>query len=375
MGNFIETYQSDILYAAIVVAIVVVLYLLTRVSGRWLSKKIKEQLPGASLRPINLITRILTVLWFVLGVIALSFMFIDVDKETFFIRYFKLFSYLGVVTVTTIVAIMIINLWFQYKVREKIKSKDDPTSFKFFRYIVVFFIGLIGALLASLAFPSLKGIAQTALGGAGILALIAGFAAQEALSNITGGLFIISFKPFKIGDTIKISETMVGRVTDITLRHTIIRNFDNKMIVIPNAVINKEKLINYDLDEHKLCERIEIGISYDSDIDLAKRIMREECENHPLILDNRSLLEKKAGNPMVRTALISLDDFSISIRAWAWTRNFSDSFSLKCDILESVKKRFDREGIEIPFPYRTIVMKGESEKANLGDNSPSKNTD
>lgn len=168
---------------------------------------------------------------------------------------------------------------------------------------------------------------------------------------------------------------MVGRVTDITLRHTIIRNFDNKMIVIPNAVINKEKIINYDLDEHKICERLEIGISYDSDIDLAKKIMREECENHPLILDNRSPLDKEEGKPIVRTALLSLDDFSISIRAWAWARNFTDSFSLKCDVLESIKKRFDQEGIEIPFPYRTIVMKDEGEKVSLDKNDSLKNTD
>lgn len=375
MNKFIETYQSDIIYAVIVIAVVVALYLLTRVSGRWLTKKIKEQLPGASLKPINLIIRILTMLWFVLGLIALAFMFIDVDKETFFIKYFKLFSYLGVVSVSTIVAIMIVNLLFQHKVREIIKKNEDPTTYKFLRYIVVIFIGLIGALIASLAFPELKGIAQTALGGAGILALIVGFAAQEALANITGGLFIISFKPFRIGDLVKISDSMVGRVTDITLRHTIIRNFDNKMIVIPNAVINKEKIINYDLDEHKICERLEIGISYDSDIDLAKKIMREECENHPLILDNRSPLDKKEGKPIVRTALISLDDFSISIRAWAWSRNFTDSFSLKCDVLESIKKRFDQEGIEIPFPYRTIVMKGEGEKTSSDKSSPLKETD
>ncbi len=227
----------------------------------------------------------------------------------------------------------------------------------FLHYIVLFFIALIGVIFTSLAFPSLKGLVQTALGGAGIVALIIGFAAQEALANITGGLFIISFKPFKIGDRVMISDNMVGTVTDITLRHTIIRNFDNKMIVIPNAIINKEKLINYDLGGHKLCEQIEIGISYDSDIVLAKRIMQEECENHPLILDNRSLFDHRDGKPMVRAALIELNDFSITLRAWAWVRNHPDAFSLKCDVLESIKKRFDVEGVEIPYSYRTVVIK------------------
>src|SRR5690554_1280679 len=127
MIKFIETYQTDIIYAAIVIVVVVALYLLTRASGRWLTKKIKEQLPRASLKPINLIIRILTMLWFVLGLIALGFMFIDVAREAVFIRYFKLFSYLGVVSVGTIVAIMIINLWFQHKVKEVIAKQEDPT--------------------------------------------------------------------------------------------------------------------------------------------------------------------------------------------------------------------------------------------------------
>tara|TARA_R110000787_G_scaffold108621_1_gene217008 strand:- start:5831 stop:6469 length:639 start_codon:yes stop_codon:yes gene_type:complete len=193
--------------------------------------------------------------------------------------------------------------------------------------------------------------------GAGVIALIIGVASQEALSNLIGGLFIISFKPFKIGDTVKVSDTMLGTVTDITLRHTIIRNFENKMIVIPNAVINKEKLINYDLGELKCCERIEIGISYDSNIDLAKKIMQDECENHPLIYDNRTELDKLDGKPVVKTALTKLNDSSMTIRAWAWAANYGESFSLQCDVLESVKKRFDKEGIEIPFPNRTITIK------------------
>lgn len=357
MSKFIETYSSEIIYIAVVIAIVLGLYLLTKVASRWLTKKMKEQFPDASLNPIYLIHKILTILWFVLGSIALIFVFLDADKESIFVKYFKLFSYLGVVSVITIVAIMVINLWFKYKVGEKIKNVEDPTNYKFLRYVVVSLVGLTGILLVLFAFPSLKGVAQTALGGAGVLALIVGFAAQEALANITGGLFIIAFKPFRIGDRVKVSDTMEGTVTDITLRHTIIRNYENKMIVIPNSIINKEKLINFDLDDKKICERIAMDISYDSDIDLAKKIMQEECEKHPLIIDNRSLADKAEGKPIVRTAVISLNDSSISVRAWAWVSDNSSAFLLRYDILESVKKRFDKEGIEIPFPYRTLVMK------------------
>ena len=357
MDNFIETYTSDMIYVAIIIAIVVSLFLLNSVFRKWLTKKIIEKFPGVSLRPIILINRILKLLWLLLGLIALSFVFIEIEMETILKGYFKLLLYLGVVAIITIIAVTLSNMWFKYKIIEKIETNEDPTNLKFSRYVVVFIIGFIGVIFFILAFPSLKGVAQTAIGGAGIIALIVGFAAQEALANVTGGIFIIAFKPFKIGDRIRISDNMVGSVHDITLRHTIIRNFENKMIVIPNSIINKEKLINYDLEEHKLCELIEIGISYDSDVELAKKIMRQECENHPYIFDNRSIFDKKDGLPMVKTALIELNDFSVTIRAWAWANNYSESFVLKCDVLESVKKRFENEGVEIPYPYRTIIMK------------------
>ncbi|MFB9058257.1 mechanosensitive ion channel family protein [Mariniflexile ostreae] len=359
MEEFLQTYQSPLIFAAIVIAAVVVLYILNNLIYKWLLKKQREHFPGASVKPVKLIKRILNVLWLVLGLIALSFVFVDRDKDVALVSYFKLVGYLGLLSVITIILATACNMWFKYKIQEKIEKDYDPTSFKFLRYIAVFTICFIGVLFGLLAFPSLKGVAQTALGGAGVLALIAGVASQEALSNLVGGVFIISFKPFKIGDLVKITDNMVGRVTDITLRHTIIRNFENKMIVIPNAIINKEKLINYDLGELKCCERIEIGISYDSDIDLAKKIMQEECEKHPLIFDNRTALEKNEGKPIVKTALTALNDSSMTIRAWTWGRNFSDTFQIKCDALESIKKRFDKEGIEIPFPYRTIVMKKE----------------
>lgn len=359
MTEFFVTYKSQLIHTLIVLGTVVILYFATNILHKWLRKKEENIFSNAPIRPFNIIKRILNILWLVLGLIALGLIYVDSDKSGVLINSFKLASYLGVVAIITIIAATICNMWFKYKIQEKIALQYDPTSFKFLRYVAVFTICFVGFLFGLLAFPSLKGVAQTALGGAGIIAIIAGVSSQEALSNLVGGVFIISFKPFRIGDIVKITDTMVGTVTDITLRHTIIRNFENKMIVIPNAIMNKEKLINYNLGELKCCERIEIGISYDSDIDLAKKIMREECENHPLIYDNRTDLDRKDNKPIVRTALTQLNDSSMTIRAWAWARNYSDSFALRCDVLESVKKRFDKEGIEIPFPYRTIVMKKE----------------
>jgi len=353
---FIE-YKREIIITVIVVGAVIMLHILTNIFYHWLVKKEREKFPGEGTTPVNLVRRILNTLWLVLGLIALSFLYFDESKHGVLKKNFYLMIYLGVLSVFTIVAATSTHIWFKKSVRKKIETGEDPTSFKFLRYVAVSAIYFTGILFGLLAFPVLRGFAQTALGGAGVIALVLGVASQEALANLIGGVFIISFKPFKVGDLIKVTDTMVGRVTDITLRHTVLRNFENKMIVIPNSIINKEKLINYDLGELKCCERIEIGISYNSNIDLAKNIMRDECEKHPLILDNRSYLEKKEDQHVVKTAVISLNDSSITIRAWAWGNNFDDCFQIKIDVLESIKKRFDVEGIEIPFPYRTIVMK------------------
>ncbi len=361
MNNFFQNYKEDLIIAGLVIVAVIALLYLTNRLHKWLVKQENERFPGENSRPVFMVKRILNILWIVLGLIALSAIFVNSGYQDTLIHNFKLVLYLGVLSVCTIVFASTVNLWFKRSVQKKISLNEDPTSIKFLRYVAVFSIYSVGLLFFLLAFPSLRGVAQTALGGAGVIAIIAGIASQEALANVVGGVFIISFKPFRIGDRIKISDNMVGTVTDITMRHTVIRNFENKMIVIPNAIINKEKLINYDLGELKCCERIEIGISYDSNVVLAKKIMQEECENHPLILDDRSAEEKKQKLPIVKTALISLNDSSVTIRAWAWANNYSDSFQLRIDVLESVKLRFEQEGIEIPFPYRTLVMKKEKE--------------
>lgn len=357
MENFFVTYKDDIIYTTVVVISVLIAYALTNLLHKWLVKKQQKKYPDEKPRTTNLVKRILNTLWLVLGIVAMSFLFVSQDKYGVLRDNFNLVFYLGILSVVTLVTATSANMWFTRSIRKKMENKYDPTNLKFLRYVAIFSIYFVGILFGLLAFPSLRGVANTALGGAGVLALVFGVASQEALANIVGGIFIISFKPFKVNDLIMVTDSMVGTVSDITLRHTIIRNFDNKMIVIPNSIINKEKLINYDLGELKCCERIEIAISFDSDFKLAQKIMKEECEKHPLIYDNRSETDKRNDVPLVKTGLTQINDYSLTIRAWAWGKNFDDCFQLKIDIYETVKTRFDKEGVKMPTPYRTVYMK------------------
>jgi len=237
----------------------------------------------------------------------------------------------------------------------------DPTNYKFIKHVILACIYLIGFAIAVYAIPNLRALAGSFLAGAGILAVAIGFAAQHALSNVISGVFIVIFKPFRINDRLAI-QAYQGVVEDITLRHTVIRNFENRRIIIPNSVISNEIIVNSDFGDDKIVKWVEVSISYNSDIDTAKKIMEEEVLAHPLHLDARSPEDIALGIPEVPVRVLSLTDSSVNLRAWVWGKDAPDAFVLGCDLLESIKKRFDQEAnVEIPYPHRTIFVKSENE--------------
>jgi len=264
------------------------------------------------------------------------------------------------ITILVIIAITIIAQWLLKRAfnrfmegRAHIKI-DDPTNFRFIYYALVALIYITGIGFAIWNIPSLRHIAQSLLASAGILAIVIGFASQQALGNIISGMFIVMFKPYRINDRISIKDNLRGVVEDINLRHTIIRNFENQRIIIPNSIISNEILINSNYTDDMICKLINIGISYGSDIDKAKEIMSDEIQNHPLNIDTRKPEDIEKGIPRVTVRVVGLGESSVNLRAWAWASDPPNGFVLECDVMESIKKRFDKEGVVIPFPQRTV---------------------
>lgn len=245
--------------------------------------------------------------------------------------------------------------------KEKSVIKTDITRVKFFKNAVSFIIWLVafGGIISLV--PQLKTLALTLFAGAGILIAIIGFAAQEAFSNIISGIFIIIFRPFRVGDMIKVGNLEYGIVEDVTLRHTVILDFQNKRLIIPNSVISSDTIINDSIEDTIICKFIEIGISYDSDVDLAIKIMQEESVKHPYSFDHRTTYEKAEGIPEVEVRLLGFEDSAVALRAYVWSEDPQNVFKMHSDINKAIKKRFDSEGIIIPFPHRTIVFKNKSE--------------
>lgn len=249
----------------------------------------------------------------------------------------------------------ILGRWFADAARS---LRVDPTNYRFFFHLVSALIYLGALILIVYRIPSLRTFSWGLITGAGVLAAILGFASQQAFSNIVGGIFIVIFKPFHVGDVIRLEPGgYFGVVEDITLRHTVIRTYDHHRIVIPNTHISSDSIFNYSLTDPRIRRFFEIGVSYESDIDRAMEIIREEAMAHPLRIDGRTEDEKRNDTPEVPTRLIRIEESQLTIRAWIWTRNIENAYDLHWDLNRSVKLRFDAEGIEIPYPQRTVHVR------------------
>ncbi|MGM9705217.1 MAG: mechanosensitive ion channel family protein, partial [Prevotella sp.] len=235
----------------------------------------------------------------------------------------------------------------------------DETKTGFIRQMIVSAVYIIGCAAILSLIPGMEKISNSILASAGILAMAVGLASQEALSNIIGGLFIIFSRPFKVGDYIKVDDIVIGTVMEITLRHTVIRNVENRMILIPNNKINSSTIVNSSYGDEHTCSFIEVGVSYNTNLDKAIDVMRDVIMQHPMLVDHRTEEDIKSGTPEVVIRVIELGDSAITLRAWAWAETTAKAFVMKCDLLKAIKERFDSEGIEIPYPYfNQIIMKG-----------------
>ncbi|HCO82841.1 MAG TPA: mechanosensitive ion channel protein MscS, partial [Arenibacter sp.] len=226
---------------------------------------------------------------------------------------FRTLSLIVVIIVITILIALVFN-WFMNRFVKKslVEHHKDLTGYLFIKHIASTVIYLIGFAAALVQIPALKVVGHSLLAGAGVLSLIAGLASQQALSNIMSGILIVIFKPFPINDKITLRVTFTGIVEDINLRQVVIRDFENNRIIIPNSVISTDLIVNAHLGDNRCCKIIDIGIGYSSNVELALEIMKEEVEQHPLHIDNRTQEDVENGVPAVVARVTALGDSSVN---------------------------------------------------------------
>lgn len=252
--------------------------------------------------------------------------------------------------------VMLVRFFFRRAERKSVLIIDSNNS-GFIQRMIVYSIYMVGVTGFLALIPGMEQVTKSLLAGAGILAMAVGLASQEALGNIVSGIFIVFAKPFRVGDFIQVDGGITGTVTEITLRHTLIRSPDNRMIIIPNAKINSSTITNSTIGDQSTCAFVEVGVSYDTVLPRAIEVMRNEIEKHALLIDHRTAEDKEADVPKVIIRVMELGDSAITLRAWAWAATTGNAFAMKCDLLLCIKERFDRESIEIPYPYFNQIVK------------------
>ena len=218
---------------------------------------------------------------------------------------------------------------------------------------------LYGVLLVVIVLAALNqvGVHTTSvvaiLGGA---AVAIGISLKDQLSNFAAGIMIVTFRPFVLGDYVQISG-FTGTVTEITLVNTHMTTINNHDIIIPNGDITTSAVTNYTVLPNRRVD-ITIGIGYDADIKVAKNLMLTLARNNPMAFSDPE--------PVVRVT--NLGDNSVDLTLNVWTTN-DDWWSMQCDLLEQFKYALDDEKIEIPFPQRSVHIKGLDQMVNNMDQS------
>ena len=206
--------------------------------------------------------------------------------------------------------------------------------------VLVVFVALAAAFAAADYGDVLTSLATIA--AAATLAI--GFALQDVLSNFVAGVFIFTDKPFRIGDWIE-WDGHSGVVEDISFRVTRVKTFDNELLTVPNSDLT-DGVIKNPVAKDRLRLQVPFGIGYDDDIQRATELIVEEAEKRDDVLDDPA--------PSVRLAELGDSSVGLTSRIWIANPSRADFVKTRGEYVTDVKQRFDEEGIDIPYPNRTL---------------------
>lgn len=267
--------------------------------------------------------------------------------ESFFQQYpilRHLLLIIGIAIISRIISKIVISTMNRFIAIRKVEHAG-LTQLNFVRNISKGIIYFSGILVAMHEIPSLKEFSTSLFASAGVVAAIIGFASQTTISNFISGVFIVLFKPIRVGDYIEIDLRFNGVVENITLRHTTLRNSLGLRVVIPNSVLNTATLINFNMEEEAVRATFDFFLDSNQDLQKAVNIMKHQAENHPKTIDHRTEEALKENLPIVEIRLISVDERGALLRGLVWGANPDDASTLKNDLLMKIHKIFIDEGI------------------------------
>ncbi len=257
---------------------------------------------------------------------------------------------IGVFILIELIINRIVNLIFRI-----MSKKHNSVHLRFAKSIINVLVVIVMFYILVQQFDVTKDIGKELLESGTLIVAIATFAAQQALSNVISGFSLSMSNPYNVDEKIKVVQNghiiAEGIVKDITIRHTIIRQYNGETCIVPNSVMDSAVITNTNYTEN-IGNFMEIEISYHSDIELAIKILRETCAQHELTLnteENKIFIKGYTFNGVI-------------LKTTIWTENLDDSFQACSDIRGKLVKEFKKNGIEIPHQTVTIYNKTEEPK-------------
>ncbi|HDI3210249.1 small-conductance mechanosensitive channel MscS [Vibrio cholerae] len=250
----------------------------------------------------------------------------------------------GVNVISAILILFIGNLVVKGvagSVANVLKKKEMDKAVVDFIHGLVRYTLFIIVLIAALSRIGVQTASVVAVIGAAGLAV--GLALQGSLSNFAAGVLIVAFRPFKSGDYVEIGG-VAGSVDSIQIFQTVLKSPDNKMVVVPNSAVIGSAITNYSRHETRRVDMV-IGVSYKSDLQKTKRVLRETLEKDPRILKD----------PDMTIGVLTLADSSINFVVRPWCKT-SDYWTVYFDSMQAIKEALDANGIEIPFPQMDVHL-------------------
>ncbi|MFW6268410.1 MAG: mechanosensitive ion channel family protein [Marinilabiliaceae bacterium] len=240
---------------------------------------------------------------------------------------------------------LIVGLWIIGKLMKGMKrmfqARDIDEGLQSF---LISLSGIALKVMLVISVVSMLGVQMTSfiavLGAAG---LAMGLALSGALQNFAGGVMILIFKPFKVGDYIT-AQGHSGTVEEIQIIHTILSTPDKKTIILPNGPVSTGALTNFSSEPQRRVD-FTFGIGYNDDIDKARQVIREVIDKDERIF--------KDPEPFIAVMELGESSVNLVVRVWA---NAADYWGIFFDMQETVKKEFDKQGIHIPFPQRDVHL-------------------
>ncbi|MGZ0494577.1 small-conductance mechanosensitive channel MscS [Citrobacter freundii] len=250
---------------------------------------------------------------------------------------------IAIVIIGMIVARIVSNTVNRLMLARKIDATVADFLSALVRYGIIAF-----TLIAALGRVGVQTASVIAVLGAAGLAV--GLALQGSLSNLAAGVLLVMFRPFRAGEYVDLGG-VAGTVLNVQIFSTTMRTVDGKIVVIPNGKIIAGNIINFSREPVRRNEFI-IGVAYDSDIDLVKKILTDIIQSEDRILKDREMT--------VRLNELGASSINFVVRVWS---NSSDLQSVYWDVLERIKREFDANGISFPYPQMDVNFKCVKERA------------